>query len=200
MSENKTLNIKLYKYDYDVCKVGKNVSSTNTKTLATYYNWCLDKATKYNVIKWDADFVANEDNLKEMINTHKLTTRDDNFALWFTGITMFEHKNIFYEKNRSYYEEFRVFSKRHGFKWVDCGKICEAPNIQHVKKRCRYNKCIFYEIKRTSINEFENRFVMIDRRDTEDNVILQNLMKNDMSNNVTHNKIFCKKYLTYISF
>lgn len=124
-------NIKLYSYDKPVLRVGsehrEKMNDLSVSTLADYYNWCLDKATKKNVIKWDADFVANIDNLKEMIQQFRLLERDDKFGLWCTGETVFIEKNQWFKKHSSYYDEFRVFSKHRGFRWeTSPDKRCET--------------------------------------------------------------------------
>ena len=52
---NKYSNIKLYQYNISVSKVGvehtKAIKEDNKNTLGTFYNWCLSKATRYNVFK-----------------------------------------------------------------------------------------------------------------------------------------------------
>ena len=175
-------NIKLYDYNFEVCKIGNNIATGEYKTIATYYNWCLEKVTKYNVIKWDADFIVNKGELKNMINQNKLNIRDDNFKVWFTGTTLFENKNIYYKKINSYYDEDRIFSKKNGFMWIDIKNICETPNISNISINIKYKNPVFYEIKRTSIDEFASRDIFIDRRDTEDYNIL-NCLKNNKINN-----------------
>jgi glycosyltransferase involved in cell wall biosynthesis len=171
-----TTTIQLHKFEKEVCKIGDN-RNTDHASIASYYNWCLDKTTKYNVIKWDADFVTHKENLREMIQSYQLNTREDQFALWFSGTTIFEHKGVYFEKVNSYYDEFRVFSKKHGFRWVDHGNVCEIPQVRGTQ--IRYKEPVFFELKRTSLNEFATRLVHIDRRDTEDSEILERLRKGE---------------------
>ena len=175
---NGNIIFKLYKYDKDICKVGEN-NIKNKPSIATYYNWCLEKVTKYNVIKWDADFITNGEPLREMISKYDLNNREDNFALWCTGKTIFEHNGVYHEKKNSYYDEYRVFSKKHNFRWNDYGSVCEVANFGCAQKY-RYTTPVFYEIKRTSINEFENKLIHIDRRDREDFNILT-ILKNNLN-------------------
>lgn len=115
---------KVFYYEYDIfLDFGKNPTYLNK--LSTYYNWSLSKVTKYNVIKWDGDFYANQNNLKNMIERYDLYERSDKFSLWFSGLTMF-YKNII--NISSYYDEYRCFSKLNGFKWGD-GYLCETSEF-----------------------------------------------------------------------
>jgi len=154
---------------------GQRVKADPLKSIANYYNWCLAKATKINVIKWDADFVAHLPNLTEMVEKNNLLTRVEPFALWFTGETMFEHLGQWYRKLNPYYDEYRCFFTP-SIKWVDyprCEGICYLNQVQ----RLTYNPPVFYEMKRTSIDEFESREGIVDKRDTEDSLILSDLIK-----------------------
>lgn len=173
-------NISLYKFDQPICKIGNNISGDGQKnqgggcTIATYYNWCLNKAQTHNVIKWDADFIAHP-SLRDIIIEYKLNERDDNFALWFSGITLFENnRNEWFEKIDSYYDEFRVYSKKHGFRWIDMN-MCEHPTPASNFLQLRTNKRLFYEVKRTSIDEFAGRVANIDMRDVIDRYILNTI-------------------------
>lgn len=185
-------NIFIYQYNIDVPKVGtmheRAVGCGSLNTLATYYNWCLSKVTRYNVIKWDCDFIAIRENLIKMINTYDLETRDDKFAIWFTGKTLFFGKYI---RENDYYDEFRVFSKKHGFKW-DNYKGCETAayyvwsldkayingfsnefydiKIKNLDKFKRESPPLFYEVK--TKNDIKSSANILDSRDRDDNDIL----------------------------
>jgi hypothetical protein len=113
--------VSVYKYDNIVCDVNNNIIN-GENSISTYYNWCLDKVTKYNVIKWDGDFYAIKKNLERMIDMYDLHNRNDKFCIWFSGLTVFYNKYI---NLNSYYDEYRVFSKLHGFRWHDL-KNCET--------------------------------------------------------------------------
>jgi glycosyltransferase involved in cell wall biosynthesis len=178
-------NLKVFTYKKTIPKCGaeqkKAVGSDNT--IATYYNWCLSKATCKNIIKWDGDFVANRENLKQMIKKFKLDTRDDKFKLWFAGETVFvSDKN--YINNRSYYDEYRCFSKKHGFKWVDSTNW-EAPDMDYINdsKELRFDLPVFYEIKRVDKDEFTGRTnsKALDNRDLLDQGLLKELKKGKVS-------------------
>ncbi len=132
-------NVKTYSYNHIVPRCGsehqKSVLNMCTNTLETYYNWCLDKATKYNIIKWDGDFIANIENLKIMIKEYDLETRNDHIMLWCTGQTIFMHEKNTYIKKESYYDEFRVFSKINGFKWENTPDgVCETCAYEYSSK------------------------------------------------------------------
>uniref|UniRef100_A0A6C0CMI8 Glycosyltransferase 2-like domain-containing protein n=1 Tax=viral metagenome TaxID=1070528 RepID=A0A6C0CMI8_9ZZZZ len=168
--------VKVYSYPYEVCKIGRNVigGDKSKRTLATFYNWCLSKATRYNIVKWDADFIAQPSFLLQMINKYSLHTRNDHFSLWFTGITLFEHRNQYYKKIDSHYDEFRVFSKLYGFKWKE-NQMWEYSVAEGQK--LYYKQPLFFEIKRTSIQEFNTRADLIDSRDKEDHKIYTELKR-----------------------
>lgn len=188
-------NIKLYKYNIKVSKVGieheEALQYNNPNTLGTFYNWCLSKSTKINVFKWDADFLCIRNNLKTIIKQYNLREREDKFAIWFTGITMFENNDIYYINQNSYYNEYRIFSFKNGFCWYD-GNTCEytEPYLKTVNsdKKYIFEYPLFYELKRTSIDEFQERSSMIDIRDINDEKILNDLKQNNNNNLVRINK------------
>jgi glycosyltransferase involved in cell wall biosynthesis len=185
----KKFPVTLYHYNKDVSKIGNNQNSS----ISTFYNWCLDKVKTNNFIKWDADFMAHE-NLKEMIIHYNLHTRKDNFALWFTGITLFEHNNNYLEKTDNFYDSFKCFSKKHGFKWSDFQDVCEIPNYSG--EEIRYEKPVFYEIFRTSQNEFENKTRLIDIRDKTNYIIFEGLKRNAIAYNSEKSVLKISDYVT----
>jgi glycosyltransferase involved in cell wall biosynthesis len=186
---NKYSNIKLYQYNISVAKAGiehtKAIKDDNKNTLGTFYNWCLSKATRYNVFKWDADFICIRNNFINLVDIYNLRKRDDNFSIWFTGKTLFENNHEYYLNYNSFYDEFRIFSYKNGFKWYD-GDTCEytEPYLQNVlpNKKYRYLYPLFYELKRTSIDEFKERSSLIDSRDINDFNILNRLKNNNYMN------------------
>lgn len=186
--EKKYKNIKVYEYKINVSRVGiehtNAIKNKNKNTLGNFYNWCLSKATKYNVFKWDADFICIRNNFIQIIEKYNLKKRNDKFALWFTGKTIFENNNTIYLNYNSFYNEFRIFSYKNNFQWYD-GLTCEYtdPYVDSCNSNFRfhYDHPLFYEIKRTSIDEFQERSTLIDSRDINDLEILNNL-KNGNNN------------------
>lgn len=202
---NKYSNIFVYQYNIDVPRAGKHheiaVEEKSLNTLATYYNWSLSKATKFNVIKWDCDFIPLKENLIKMINKYNLTKRDDYFSVWFTGKTLFYGEIM---RQNDYYDEFRIFSKKNGFKWEnyhgcetaayyvwDCPKCyingfseeltdIRYKNLDTLKKQ---SSPIFFEIKTN--NDIKDNTNILDKRDVNDNNILFQL-KNNNTNFLTN--------------
>jgi len=174
--------VKLFKYDREVPKPGFNYRENVIKignSISNYYNFCLSKVTKKNIIKWDADFLGVSDNLSEMIEKFDLKNREDRFSLWFTGKTLFKHNNENYVNENSYYNEYRAFSMVKGVKWEDairCEYVCR--NYADNSTSIRYENDCFYEIKRTNIDEFSLRESLIDKRDEIDYNILKELKEN----------------------
>ena len=179
-------NIKVYQYNINVAKVGiehqNAINNDNKNTLGTFYNWCLSKATKYNVFKWDADFICIRNNFIKLVEKYNLRNRNDKFSIWFTGKTLFENNNKYYINFNSFYDEFRIFSYKNNFSWAD-GNTCEytEPYLHsvHYSKKYKYIHPLFYELKRTSIDEFKERSSLIDSRDIKDFNILNNLKENN---------------------
>ena len=176
-------NIKVYNYFIDVNKVGiehqRALKNNDKNTLGNFYNWCLSKSTMNNIIKWDADFICIRNNFKSMIDNYKIKNKNNKYALWFTGYTLFNDKNSYYINLNSYYNEYRLFSYKNDFKWYD-GDLCEfnEPYINKCQEKIKINYPIFYEIKRTDIDEFNSRSSLIDKRDIDDYTILKNLKDN----------------------
>ena len=104
-------NVKVFKYEMEVAKPGdkyQNNIDLVGNGIANYYNFCLTKVTRRNLVKWDADFIPNRQNLIEMIDEYNLRYRMDRFSLWFTGKTLFLHGDQSYINDDSYYDENRV--------------------------------------------------------------------------------------------
>ena len=181
--------IKLYQYKINVNRVGiqhqEAIKNNNRNTLGTFYNWCLSKSTKKNVFKWDADFICIRNNFNQLVDTYNLRKRDDKFAIWFTGSTLFENNDNIYLNPNSFYNEFRIFSYKNHFSWYD-GEVCEytEPYLASCipNKKYRYEYPLFYELKRTSVDEFQERSSLIDSRDINDFNILDKLKQNNNIN------------------
>jgi glycosyltransferase involved in cell wall biosynthesis len=206
--ESKYQNIRVYQYKINVSKVGVEhkdaITNKNKNTLGAFYNWCLSKTTKYNIFKWDADFICIRNNFIQLVNKYNLKNRDDKFAIWFTGKTLFENNNKIYLNYNSFYNEYRIFSYKNNFQWYD-GNTCEYtdPYIESCSNdlKYKYEHPLFYEIKRTSIDEFKERSSLIDSRDINDLNILNNLKDNknninllQLTNNIINND---KKIIIY---
>ena len=189
--ESKYQNIRVYQYKINVSKVGIEhkdaLVNKNKNTLSTFYNWCLSKTTKYNIFKWDADFICIRNNFIQLVNKYNLRNRDDKFAIWFTGKTLFENNSKVYLNYNSFYNEYRIFSYKNNFQWYD-GYTCEYtdPYIQSCNNdlKYKYEHPLFYEIKRTSVDEFKERSSLIDSRDINDLNILNNLKDNNTNVNL----------------
>ena len=172
-------NVKVFKYEMEVAKPGdkyQNNIDLVGNGIANYYNFCLTKVTRRNLVKWDADFIPNRQNLIEMIDEYNLRYRMDRFSLWFTGKTLFLHGNQSYINDDSYYDENRVFSMSNGVKWKDAIR-CEYIDPEYIEEsiKLRYELPCFFEIKRTDIDEFELRDGLIDKRDKADFDILEGI-------------------------
>lgn len=173
--------VKVFKYSQEIEKTGEkyyeNIQKNPEKSIAKFYNWCVEKSTKNIIIKWDADFILNEKNFEKMLLDFNLYYRKDNFIGWFTGETIFEHKNKLFKKTNSFYDEFRIFNKKYT-KWND-GIKCEYLEINPNATKLKFDLPLFYEIKRTSLDEFSNRGDVIDRRDIDDKNILEKIIRNE---------------------
>jgi glycosyltransferase involved in cell wall biosynthesis len=180
-------NVKVFDYDVNVPRMGiehiNSYKKNKQNTLATYYNWVVNKATYNKKIKWDGDFYAVKDNLLELLDEYR--NREDLFCVHFSGLTLFTNNstenNISYVKNKSYYDEYRLFGNKQQKIWYDNivnrNNYCETslPFCRKTKDKYIWTKPIFYEIKLTNKNEFASRSndKPIDRRDTDDFKILQ---------------------------
>ena len=182
--------IKVYNYFINVNKVGVEhqnaLKNKDKNTLGNFYNWCLSKSTMKNVIKWDADFICIRQNFISMINNFQVKNKNNKYAIWFTGYTLFINKEQYYINLDSFYNEFRLFSYYNDFRWYD-GDLCEFndPYIANCNEKIYINEPIFYEIKRTDVDEFDSRSSLIDKRDINDYNILTDL-KEDKKNNLYH--------------
>jgi hypothetical protein len=213
-SDDKTLDIidyfntfykKVYVYYYNI-NINNVTQNENNykKQIGTFYNWALSKVTKYNVIKWDGDFEIIKEALFDMIENYQLRDREDQFALWFSGLTKFYKKYI---NISSYYDEYRCFSKLNGFMWADTNKCETAGNYVKEQNTKRYvygytnidNPCWLNEsakrfdytrkpvfIENKNYNDYKD--LIIDNRCLNDNNIL-NLLKQEVLNHSISSEI-----------
>ena len=185
--EQKYDNIFVYQYKINIPRVGtehfQNLKTINkNNTLGNYYNWTASKATFNKKIKWDGDFYAITENLIELLNQYR--NIDDLMCVWFSGLTLFVHKDNNYFKNHSFYNEYRMFCNKEKKIWNDTNISETSSNFKNsTSKKYKYEKPIFIEIKNTNKNEFASRSTLWnDGRDNIDNDIL-----NQLSNNKIHN-------------
>jgi hypothetical protein len=189
---NKTKNVYLYNYEVDVAKCGDEHSKLSAeqmyRSLDTYYNWCVDKATKNFIIKWDADFVCIEDNLLEMIEKYDLLNSEENISIWFSGKTIFTKNDDYYINIDTMYNEFRLFSKKHGAKW-DYARNWEIISKKYLENSTKliYSKAVFLEVKTILTETFKSRSnnekIKNDIRDEKDYHIFQKLTKDNVNIN-----------------
>lgn len=198
-------NLKVFRYDREIPKPGPNYQNNINivgNSIAQYYNFCLSKSTKKTIFKWDADFIANRENLNELITSYSLKTRDDKFSMWFTGETVFIKDEKKYINKDSFYDEYRGFSLSNGVKWEDAIR-CEYVDRKYANSSnaLRFENPCFYEIKRLNIDEFEHREGLIDERDRKDFQIIQSLKSNNIPIHLEEVKNLNKKVIiTYGTF
>ena len=185
-------NLFVYQYNIDIPKVGSDHESAvklgSLNTLGTYYNWCLSKVTTSNVLKWDADFVCIRRNLGDLIDRYNLRSEDYELAVWCTGLTSYYGK-VF--NLTSYYDEFRIFSKKYGAKWSNW-KGCETltpavnksprqyiyPSLENVKNKSSDEKNILKNTSKPVFIEIKDYLnlkpinMLIDNRDRIDNILI----------------------------
>lgn len=179
-------NVYLYNYNVDVFSSGnehsKNYEIDVSRTLATYYNWCVERANNNYFIKWDCDFYAIQYNIIEMINIYNLNNSEEDKSIWFSGKTLYKYDENFFINTDTRYNEFRLFSKKHGANYVNVPRweIISKDYLKNTKKII-YTKALFLEFK--NIN---TKILLRDNfRDVHDNNII--------------NKIKENKYINYIN-
>jgi glycerol-3-phosphate cytidylyltransferase len=198
-------NLKVFRYDREIPKPGPNYQNNINilgNSIAQYYNFCLSKSTRKTIFKWDADFIANRENLNKLITSYSLRTRDDKFSMWFTGETVFIKDEKKYINKDSFYDEYRGFSLSNGVKWEDAIR-CEYVDRKYANSSIalRFEDPCFYEIKRLNIDEFEHREGLIDERDRRDFQIIQDLQLNNIPSYLEEIENLNKKVIiTYGTF
>lgn len=178
-------NVLLTSYNVDVCRSGEaHAALTNDqmhRSLDTYYNWCLDRVMTNYVIKWDCDFLALQANLIQLINEYELHSSNKPLAIWCTGKTLFKSGESYFVNESTMYNEFRIFSKSHGYRWQYAPRweICSQQYMASADKRI-FGACVFLELKDLDKNEFEFRSHgaaitsdVRDRRDAEIMALIQ---------------------------
>jgi glycosyltransferase involved in cell wall biosynthesis len=175
----KISNLFVYSFPLDVPKANSpkhaiEVKQRTANTLGYYYNFCLDKVTTKNFIKWDADFLPITKNLREMLDEYHLRTRGDNFALYFCGKALYLNKKDVFLDDLSMYNEFRAFSKEHSAKYVNLAEWEEMDQTYLYKaNKLEYRKPVFLE--RKNVENINDRiFNLKDLRDKRTSEIFSN--------------------------
>jgi glycosyltransferase involved in cell wall biosynthesis len=163
--------LKTFSYPQPLPKVGEphavEVRSGSRRTLGHFYNWCLAQSSRVNFAKWDADYIAIRQNLSEMIDRFDLRLRGDPFVLWFSGLELFTDGRNYWVDRDSAHSEFRVFSRKHGHRWVDIPIWEEIDQAAlFMSQKLFFWKPVYVEIFRLDEVEFEDRGVFLgDQRD-----------------------------------
>ena len=183
-------NVFVYEYQINVPRYGqehinnfKKLTDEKNNTLATYYNWTASKATFNKKIKWDGDFWCIRSNFKKLLDEFRNETNI--LAVHFSGITLFIDKDDYYIKNKSYYNEYRLFLNNDQLIWSDylisennyCETSCHFSN--NTNNKFIYRLFIFIETKITTKNEFLSKSELVnDGRDNIDYQIMNKLQEN----------------------
>ncbi len=172
-AQQKKFNTRIYQYNIDVPRLGADhaaaVAARSANTLATYYNFCLSKVATQNVIKWDADFVAIDANLRLMIEQFDLRTRADCFTLWCGGASIWTDGQRFWHETESRHNEFRCHSKLHGMHWVDLPEWEEVDQAYlYMSQKLTFLKPVYAEIVKIDPELYARRGINLnDKRDRD---------------------------------
>ena len=163
--------LKTFSYPHDIPRAGadhaQEVFAGGSNTLGHYYNWCLARAGRANIIKWDADYIALRDNLADMIRHFDLRTRGDHFVLWFSGLELYTDGTRHWVDPHSVHSEFRAFSLAHGHHWVNLPPW-EELDQSHLfsAHKLFWPRPVYVELFRLDEIEFRDRGLFAD--DTRD--------------------------------
>jgi hypothetical protein len=159
--------LKTFSYPEPLPKVGEphaqEVWTGTGRTLGHFYNWCLAQSSRWNFAKWDADYIAIRENLAEMIDRFDLRLRGDPFVLWFSGLELFTDGRHYWVDRNSAHSEFRVFSRKHGHRWVDIPTWEEIDQAAlFTGHKLFFPKPVYVELFRLDSVEFRDRGVVLD--------------------------------------
>lgn len=172
-SEDKTLEIaqrlslefsalKIFQYNQKLPKVGRDhcqeVRCGGSNTLAHYYNYCLARSGRFNFMKWDADCIAIQRNLHDLIVSLELKNRADNVCVWLSGMQIYTDGSRYWLDTDSEHSEFQIFSKIRGAHWVNIPPWEEIDQTYlYTAHRLFYPKPVYVEIVRLDKVEFQYR-------------------------------------------
>jgi len=144
-------NTKILRYNVNIPRCGeehqKKTKNNKDISLGTFYKWCYSFSSKYNVIKWDCDFICNIQNLCKLIKDYDLSYNSDNLSIWFSGLQLNIYNNEFYMSQDSYfsYAEPRIHSKLNGFEYIDSPDgLWETPYTKNFFKTELNDKSFHY--------------------------------------------------------
>jgi len=116
-------NIRVHRYPGALPAAGREhglaVLRREFNTRAHFYNFGLSKVSRFNVLRWEPDWLALDGNFAEFVHLNMLRTRGDDFSLWFGGVEVFEVEMTHWLDRQSVVAGGWAFSKLHGQKWCD---------------------------------------------------------------------------------
>jgi glycosyltransferase involved in cell wall biosynthesis len=106
--------IRLVTYDFECAGVGpgylESVGEDPNRSLATYYNWCLEQTTYSHVCKWDGDMIAipTIERVRELISAYDLVFFDG-YDLLGKYTTDYEPRIFRYDPARAKYADWDLY-------------------------------------------------------------------------------------------
>tara|TARA_Y100001958_G_scaffold160072_1_gene165837 strand:+ start:68 stop:2215 length:2148 start_codon:yes stop_codon:yes gene_type:complete len=167
-------NVFLYNYTEEITPQKDNA--------AVYNNWCIEKCNLYNFIQWSSNFVAIPSNIMHMFESYNISKLDKHHSIWFSGKTLYKYNNEYFININSRYNEFGIFSKKHGANYVKLttkpsafsGDVAIDKKYLKDSQRKVFTKCVFLEYI-----ILHDTFVS---RDAEENKIIHDIRTNNYVN------------------
>jgi len=118
-------NVFLYNY-------AEKITPQEKDNAAVFYNWCIEKCNLYNFMKWDSNFLAIPSNIINMFDTYNINELDAHHSIWFSGKTLYKYNNKYFIHINSRHNEFGIFSKKHGAKYI-------AQSAKYIAQSAKYS-------------------------------------------------------------
>lgn len=175
-------NAHLYLCKEDYRRCGKE-SIGMPNAYSEFYNYCISKATKYNICLWDSNCIMMLDEWKRMVGSMFLLGRNDVFEIFLRGKTNYFSRGKTYLDTLGQIGKYRIFSLLNGVKFssnengypelckeymdkltslLECQKIINKVSITVSDKKLVCTEIIYNEIILDKYSELWGNFSEID--------------------------------------
>lgn len=106
--------IRLVSYDHECAPVGagylESVNAVPSRSLAKYYNWCMEQTTYSHVCKWDGDMIAlpTFERVRELIGSNDVVAFDG-YDVLGRSTTNSESRIFRYDPAHTRYEDWDLY-------------------------------------------------------------------------------------------
>ncbi len=122
-----------------------------------YYKWCLSKASRYNIINWEPNCIADTEKLRSLIRNHNLRNRNDKFCLYISGETVLREGENYYSIKLGKKLERVICYSKFNYSYFDMMSNRVVPSPRYLKKLIKRKPEGIYYYRITTNQEFKGQ-------------------------------------------